>query len=119
MASYQEQNDKNAANLDNQTWSVGAVIPVMASSKIHLSYAQLMWDQGRNTLGQSLLNGNSDAAAIGWTTQTSKRTTLYATYVWTNNDRNSIAAGPYGGAPLTGARDEQNQTFIAGVNHTF
>ena len=119
MASYQGQNDNNTANLDNQTWSVGAVIPVLASSNVHLSYAQLMWDQGRNTLGQSLLNGKSDAAAIGWTTQTSKRTTLYATYVWTNNDRNSIAAGPNGVASLTGARDEQNQPFLVGVNHTF
>jgi len=62
---------------------------------------------------------NEKVVLHGWTTQTSKRTTLYATYVWTNNDRNSIAAGPNGGTSLTGARDEQNQTFLVGVNHTF
>lgn len=119
MASYQGQNDKNAANLNNQIWSVGAVIPVLAASNIHLTYAQLIWDQGKNSLGQSLLSGSSDAAAIGWTTKMSKRTTLYAAYLWTSNDSNSIAAGPNGGAPLTGARGEQNQTLLAGINHTF
>lgn len=61
---------------------------------------------------------NEKVVLHGWTTQTSKRTTLYATHVWTNNDRNSIAAGPNGSASL-GARDEQNQTFLVGVNHTF
>jgi predicted porin len=119
MASYQGQNDKNPANLDNQTWSVGAVIPVLSASNVHLSYAQQMWDQGSNVLGQKLLNGNSDVFAIGWTTKLSKRTTLYTGYVWANNDRNSVANGPVAGLPVTAARDEQNQTFLAGINHSF
>jgi predicted porin len=126
MASWQGQNDKNLSNADNQTWSVGAVIPVLSASQIRLTYAQTMWDQGScnrsacnpagpaNYTGSKLLNGNSDAAGIAWTTSLSKRTTLYTGYVWVNNDRNSIAAGLN-----VGARDEQNQHFLAGINHTF
>jgi predicted porin len=49
----------------------------------------------------------------------SKRTTLYAGYVWTDNDKSSVAQSPLAGAPVSGARDEQNQTFLAGINHTF
>jgi len=126
MASWQAQNDKNLSNADNQTWSVGAVIPVLSASQIRLTYAQTLWDQGscnrnacnpigpNNFTGTKLLNGNSDAAGIAWTTSLSKRTTLYTGYVWVNNDRNSIAAGLN-----VGARDEQNQHFVAGVNHSF
>jgi predicted porin len=53
-----------------------------------------MWDQGNNTAARRLTNwnGNTDAATIAWTTSLSKRTTLYAGYVWVRNDDNSRAA---------------------------
>jgi predicted porin len=135
MASWQAQNDRSRSNFDNQTWSVGAVVPILSASNIHLSYAQQIWDQGSFysrtgipgvgvqvpalTLQGNLLNQNSQAVALGWTTKMSKRTTLYAGYVWVDNDRSSIAQSPLAGSPVSGARDEQNQTFLAGINHTF
>ncbi|HRD92232.1 MAG TPA: porin [Accumulibacter sp.] len=111
MGSYQQQNDKNTANLDNTVWSLGAVVPVMAASHVHLSYAQLEWDQGRY-----LLNNSSQSAALGWTTDLSKRTTLYAGYVWTKNDNHSTGNGPVAGI---GAPGESNNTFLAGLRHSF
>jgi predicted porin len=118
MASWQAQNDKNALNADNQTWQVGAVIPVLSASKIHLQYGSTMWDQGNNTAARRLTNwnGNTDAATIAWTTSLSKRTTLYAGYVWIRNDDNSRAAAVVSGV---GARGEDNNTFAAGLNHSF
>ncbi|MBN8517515.1 MAG: porin [Candidatus Accumulibacter sp.] len=120
MASWQGQNDKNAANLDNQFWQIGAVIPVLGSSNIHLGYSELYWDQGsqwvRGVKVKRPLNDDSQAAALGWTTALSKRTTLYAGYVWVKNDKRSYAAGPVAGV---GARGEDNNTFLAGINHKF
>ena len=113
MGSYQEQNDKNRVNLDNSVWQIGAVIPVMAASNIHLGYAVLNWDQG-NLPGQ--LNNQSQSAALGWTTAMSKRTTLYAGYVWVSNDRDSTGNGPVAGV---GAANEDNNTFLAGIRHSF
>ncbi|HCZ14236.1 MAG TPA: porin [Accumulibacter sp.] len=111
MGSYQQQNDKNAVNLDNTVWQLGAVIPVMAASAIRLGYAQLEWDQGKY-----LLNNSSQSAALGWTTDMSKRTTLYAGYVWTKNDNHSTGNGPVAGI---GAPGESNNTFLAGLRHSF
>jgi len=128
MGSYQQQNDKNpwtidpltadehAGNLDNTVWSVGAVVPVMAASNIHFSYANLSWDMGKTSDGDRLLNNSSQSAALGWTTNMSKRTTLYAGYVWTANDNYSSANGP---VSKVGAVNEDNNTFLAGVRHTF
>ena len=117
MGSWQQQNDKNSANLDNSVWSLGVVVPVLAASNIHFSYAQLLWDQGK-ILGipGTGLNNNSQSAALGWTTNMSKRTTLYAGYVWTKNDNNSTGNGPVAGI---GAPGETNNTFLAGVRHAF
>ena len=122
MGSWQQQNDKNPltnttyGNLDNTIWTVGAVVPVMAASNILFSYGNLGWDMGRQPDGEKLLNNNSQSAALGWTTAMSKRTTLYAGYVWTSNDNYSSASGPAAGV---GAVNEDNNTFLAGVRHTF
>jgi len=125
MASWQGQNDRNNANLDNQIWSVGAVIPVLQASNIHLAWSELLWDQGNRTYWlpksgnlieySGVLNGNSQAASLGWSTALSKRTTLYAGYVWTKNDNDSSPSGP----AQTGARGETNNSFVAGLNHAF
>ncbi|MCM8626420.1 porin [Accumulibacter sp.] len=115
MGSYQAQNDKNAVNLDNQLWSIGAVIPVLGNSNIHLAYAQLMWDGG-HLLGRDWLVNNNDSAMIAWTTNLSKRTTFYAGYVWNGNDNWALNAGPVAGV---GAVNQDNNTFLAGLRHTF
>ena len=124
MASYQQQNDKNPINNDNTVWQVGGIVPV-GNGNIHLGYASLEMDQGRvkapyAPVNAKKLNGNSDAWMIAYTHSLSKRTTLYTGYVWTENDNNSFAAGPISNATsLTGAKGQDNQTFLAGVRHTF
>ena len=128
MASYQDQSDNNNArsaasnpvtgalaprfpNNDNSTWTVGAVIPIMSSSNIHLGYAELDMDQGGGAY-----DGKSQSFAAAFTHNLSKRTTLYAGYVWVDNDNDSIGAAPVKGL---GVRDDDNNTFLAGVRHTF
>ena len=99
---------------DSQVWQVGAVIPILAASNIHLGYSQLMWDGSNRALAR--LTGNSQSAMAGWTTNLSKRTTFYAGYVWTQNDNNSIGTGPVAGV---GARGQDNNTLLAGLRHMF
>jgi len=108
MASYQAQNDNNPLNLDNKLWTLGAVIPVLSASNIRLGYGQLIWDNP--------INGKTNSAMLGWTTALSKRSTLYAGYVWTRNDSNSLNLGPVSGV---GGIGETNNTFLAGINHAF
>jgi len=124
MGSWQQQNDKNRANLDNTVWTLGAVVPVMAASNIHLSYGQLLWDDAgltptlgiREYFNDGELNNSSQSAALGWTTNMSKRTTLYAGYVWVKNDNRSTGNAP---TTQTGTVGDDNNTFLAGIRHTF
>lgn len=117
MGSWQQQNDKNLANLDNSVWQVGANIPVMAASNIMLTYAQLDWDMGsRGLFGTGGLTNKSQSAGVAWTTALSKRTTAYAGYVWMANDKNSSANAVVSGI---GAVNEDNNTFLAGLRHSF
>lgn len=115
MGSWQQQNDKNVANIDNTVWSLGAVVPVMAASNIHLTYGQLLWDNA-GIIGNRIDN-SSQSAALGWTTAMSKRTTAYAGYVWTKNQNGSTGNAP--GSIGTGAYGETNNTFLAGLRHSF
>ena len=126
MGSWQGMNVSNSSRLinnsqvDSQLWQVGAVIPVLAASNIHLGYAQLMMDG--NNRATVPLTGDSQSATLAWTTALSKRTTFYAGYVWASNDKKGIAAAPVGGGLLTGAigsRGEDNNTVLAGIRHTF
>ena len=132
MGSYQQQNDKNWTNLDSNLWSLGAVIPVLSASNIHLAYAQLNMDQnncpilGTGNGNLCGLTGTTNSATLAWTTALSKRTTLYAGYVWNDNDKRTItpttgtvlgsSAGPVGGI---GALGQTNNTVLAGIRHTF
>jgi predicted porin len=88
----------------------------MSSSAIHLGYAELDFDQG--TKGAKL-NGKSKSAAVAFSHGLSKRTTLYTGYVYTDNDKDSVAAAPAGLTNLVGAVDRKNHTFTAGIRHTF
>jgi len=126
MGSWQGMNVSNStraindSQLDSQLWQVGAVIPVLSASNIHLGYAQLMMDG--NNRAVIPLTGDSQSATLAWTTALSKRTTFYAGYVWASNDKKSIAAAPVGGGILTGAigaRGEDSNTLTAGLRHSF
>ncbi|HPT51221.1 MAG TPA: porin [Accumulibacter sp.] len=121
MASYQDQNDKNnwsGTQNDNTIWTVGAVVPVMSSSAIHLTYAQLDFDQrtyaGGFRTGKGY-TGKSDSFGIAFTHGLSKRTTLYTGYFFVDNDKRSAGFSPAG----TGLTDQQNNSFVAGIRHTF
>ncbi len=122
MASWQGMSVSNSGAIetattnDSQMWAIGAVIPVLAASNIHLGYSQLLMD-GRNRRGNiNEFTGNSQSAMAGWTTNLSKRTTFYAGYVWVQNDNNSAATGPVTGV---GARGQDNNTVLAGLRHMF
>ncbi len=126
MGSWQGMNVSNSTRLinnsqvDSQLWQIGAVIPVLSASNIHLGYAQLMMDG--NNKAVIPLTGDSQSATLAWTTALSKRTTFYAGYVWASNDKKSIAAAPVGGGILTGAigaRGEDSNTVTAGLRHSF
>jgi predicted porin len=123
MASYQDQNDKNALDNDNNTWTLGAVVP-FGNAAAHIGYAQTSFD-GNYT-------GKSNGAMLAGTYNFSKRTTAYAGYVWTKNDNRSMGLSPVGasnrfggaggvgiGDGGTGAPGETNNTFLAGVRHSF
>lgn len=112
FATYQDQNDNNGNSTNeasNRAWSVGATMPVFGNGKIHASYADLKWDRTGA--------GSSDVWALGYTHALSKRTTLYTTYTYADNDRNALnAAGAVGNTKFLG---QSNQTFTAGINHAF
>ncbi|WP_313950709.1 porin, partial [Accumulibacter sp.] len=112
--SYQAQNDPNVTNQDNSTWTLAAVVPVMAASKIHFGYGQTGWDQGHNA-ATTLLNGKSEVYMLGWSTSMNKRASLYAGYLYVDNDQDSLGVSPSG----VGAPGESNQTVLAGIRHTF
>jgi predicted porin len=85
------------------------MVPVFANGTIHAAYSDLSWDRSGA--------GGSDSWALGYTHKMSKRTTLYTTYTITDNDRNALRAA--GGVAATTALGEKNNTFSAGINHTF
>ena len=114
-ATYQDQNDNNGTSFNeasNKVWSLGATMPVFGNGKIHASYARLSWDNSTDGA-----NGNSDAWALGYTHALSKRTTLYTTYTRVSNDSDARVAA--GGVANTRWIGENNDTFTAGINHTF
>jgi predicted porin len=111
MASYQDQNDKNTLNNDNSTWSLGAVVP-FGNAAVHLGWVQTDFDRGSS----AAVNGKSNSAVLAGTYNFSKRTTAYAGYVWAKNDNDSIGLGPVSGV---GAAGETNNTFLAGLRHSF
>lgn len=112
FATYQDQNDNNgtsAQEASNRVWSVGGTMPVFGNGKIHASYADVKWD--RNGAG------SSDVWALGYSHSLSKRTTLYTTYTYADNDSNALnAAGAVGNTKFRG---ESNSTIAAGINHAF
>jgi len=119
MASYQNQDDKNFLDLDNSIWTIGAVAPFGATA-LRFGYAQLDWDRNNNFV---LNNGKTQSVTLGVTHDLSKRTTLYAGYVWTDNDRNSFSVvntnGSFSPVDGVGAIGQSNNTFLAGLRHSF
>ena len=111
FASYQDQSDKNgtsANKADNKIWNIGATVPVFSNGKVHVAYSDLSWDRTGA--------GDSDAWSLGYTHAMSKRTTLYTTYTQVDNDNNAPTAA---GFSSTRAVGEKNNTFAAGIRHTF
>ena len=111
FASYQDQNDKNgtsATEASNKIWNIGATVPVFSNGKVHIQYADLSWDRSGA--------GDSDAWSLGYTHKMSKRTTLYTSYTQVDNDSGAPVAA---GFSSTRAVGEKNNTFAAGVRHTF
>ncbi len=112
FATYQDQNDNNGTSAEegsNRVWSLGATVPVFGNGKIHASYADLSWDRSGA--------GDSKSWSLGYSHALSKRTTLYTTYNYADNDRNALrAAGMVGSTRGLG---ESNSTISAGISHAF
>ena len=109
FVSYQAKNDNNgtsATDRGNKIWSLGATAPVFTNGKVLVSYSDLSWDRSAM--------GGSDAWSLGYQHSLSKRTTLYTSYTMFDNDKLSNA-----GYATTQAANEKNNTFAAGVRHTF
>jgi len=122
FATYQNQSDNNTrvniaplgvasgtSDGSNRVWSLGASVPVFGNGKVLVSYSDLEW-----TTGQA---GGSKSWSLGYTHALSKRTTLYTSYNYTDNDKDTlVAAGMVGYTRQIG---ESNQTFTAGISHAF
>jgi len=117
--SYQTLRNKNTNattyNSDSDIWSVGLSAPVSAAGTIRAEYAKVEFD--RNT-ASSLYNGGSYSYGIGYTHDLSKRTRLYTTVTYTNNDIDSMAIGPNGISGV-GVAGQSNTAFNAGIRHFF
>ena len=109
---YADQNDNNgtsAQEASNRVWSLGVSAPVFTNGKVMLGYADLSWDRSGA--------GSSSSWALAYQHSLSKRTTLYTAYTYADNDNNALnAAGPVGNTKFLG---ESNNTFVAGVTHSF
>jgi GBP family porin len=112
FASYQDQNDNNgtsAQEASNRVWQVGATVPVFTNGKVRISYADLSWDRTNG--------GDSKAWGLGYQHSLSKRTTLYTSYVYADNDNSVVAAaGPVGATQLRGT---SSNTIVGGITHSF
>lgn len=111
FASYQDQKDSNGTSTNhasNRIWGVGATVPVLTHGKVHVAYTDLSWDRPGA--------GDSGAWSLGYTHSMSKRTTLYTTFSQVDNDNNAPVAA---GFSATRAIGEKNNTFTAGIRHTF
>ena len=111
-ATYQDQNDNNgtsAQEASNRVWSLGVSAPVFANGKVSLGYGDVSWDRSGA--------GSSSSWALAYQHMMSKRTTLYAGYTYAGNDNDTLnAAGPVKNTRFIG---ENNNTFVAGVTHSF
>ena len=111
-ATYQDQNDNNgtsAQEASNRVWSLGVSAPVFANGKVSLGYGDVSWDRSGA--------GSSSSWSLAYQHMMSKRTTLYAGYTYAGNDNDTLnAAGPVKNTRFIG---ENNNTFVAGVTHSF
>jgi predicted porin len=113
FATYQSQDDNNgtsATQISNDVWSLGVSVPVFGNGKIMGSYANVDWDR-------SGANGNSDVWALGYEHALSKRTALYTSYTYSDNDKDVVNAA--GMSSATRFRGESNYTVAAGIRHSF
>ena len=111
-ATYLDQNDNNgtsAQEASNRVWSIGASAPVFTNGKVSLGYADVSWDRSGA--------GSSSSWSLAYQHSLSKRTTLYTAYTYAGNDNDTLnAAGPVKNTRFIG---ENNNTFVAGVTHSF
>ncbi|MCK6407315.1 MAG: porin [Rhodocyclaceae bacterium] len=113
FATYQSQDDNNgtsATEISNDVWSLGVSVPVFGNGKIMGSFARVDWDRSGS-------NGNSDVWALGYEHALSKRTALYTSYTYTDNDKDVVNAA--GLSSATRFRGESNYAITAGIRHSF
>ena len=108
VASYQQIQDATVAEDKDKVWQVGAVVPVSAAGKVHVSYGRLDADAD---------NSDTDALALLYSHGLSKRTTIYTGVSLIDNDD----ATRIGSLARTSDQSvgEKDKNFFVGVNHTF
>jgi len=117
-------------NSDNKKWTIGVGVPVGANGSVAVQYADASLDRctgtiaaattvAAGTVNQFTTGCDSDAWAIAYTHNLSKRTTLYGGYVNVSNERNSA-----NNAAMTGGKWKTDvggdaSTFVMGARHSF
>ena len=109
LGSYQ-QADGLGFDVDGEAdlWQVGVIVPVGAAGKVHVAYGEVDFDNYDNE--------GAESWSIAYTHALSKRTTAYAAYNNTENERNTGSFGVVGGGDKLG---DDSSIFAVGVRHTF
>jgi predicted porin len=120
LGSYQKGNDvKGIKNLDVDAWQLGAIVPV-GPGKIRFSYGQEKIDPDNDH------SYKPKAAVLAYTQELSKRTTVYAGYLYTDFDDMTYAWAmadgrtniSLNGHSSTEKIDDTNLVFV-GMQHKF
>lgn len=110
VGSYQQADGLGfAKNSEADVWQIGLVVPVGAAGNVHVAYGEADFDNVKDS--------GAESWSIAYTHALSKRTTAYAAY---NNTENEKATGKFG-AVAGAATDlgEDSSIFAVGVRHTF
>lgn len=110
MGTYQYSKNKlYVGDPRSQVASLGVIVPVSAPGKIRAEVAY-----GRNKIDNVDTNAKTWGLGLGYTHDLSKRTMLYTSVNYFNNNERAAV-----GYKDVGTADENNWGFMAGVRHAF
>jgi len=122
LGSYTDMSDQNLVkNNDPDLWTLGASYK-MGSNTIKFQYSELDDSGLKDAAGSSLKDG-ADMWSLGLDHAMSKRTTVYAAYASTDNNRDgsrtSWNGGHDGEGKGLGVAGEKADSFSVGIIHKF
>ena len=105
--------------IGEKLWTLGAVVPVSRTGRLHIEYAHVQFNQGSAAQPVAALrkNGGSGAWGLGYSETLSHHTTAYVILTRTRNDLDSIDQDVNGtGVDVRGAN---NSMFATGISFSF